>query len=88
MKNIKNEILDQLGYILCEASFRWWNWFDVPAHQWKRRHNVLFWLGRPSYRLGCFFYSLQDNDWGLGLVVDEDEYDCSSCTNCSCDKKE
>ena len=62
---VKWEILDLLGYVFCEASFRWWNLADDEAFvglsepTWKDQ--AVYWIGVPSYRIGCFFYNLQDD---------------------------
>jgi hypothetical protein len=76
LAKIKWEILDLLGYVFCEASFRWWDMFDDgsdledkiyhPTH-WER---LTYFIGVPSHRVGCFFYNLQ-NDEEAGVIYEE-----------------
>ena len=65
---LKWKALECLGYVFCEASFRWWNIFDDGSElerkishptRWER---ITYLIGVPSYRVGCFFYELQDNE--------------------------
>jgi len=76
---LKWEALDLLGYIFCEASFRWWNIFDDGSDlerkishptRWER---ITYWVGVPSYRVGCFFYNLQDDNFYPSATVVETE---------------
>jgi len=68
LTRIKWEILDWLGYIFCEASFRWWNIFDDGSDLERKISYLTRWemltygIGIPSYKIGCFFYGLQDNE--------------------------
>jgi len=60
----KWEVLDLLGYVFCEASIQWWERFDdTPLEDYPTRwNNITYLIGVPSYRLGCFFYSFQDDE--------------------------
>ena len=63
---IKWEALDFIGYMFCELAFRWFDIFDGPIEgdddfRWYHRIHDL--VGSTSYRAGCFFYSLQDDDY-------------------------
>jgi hypothetical protein len=72
LARFKWEILDWFGYVFCEAAFRWWDVFDdTPLHLYPTRRDTLVWLiGWPSYKIGCFFYSLQ-NDEAAGVTWSE-----------------
>jgi hypothetical protein len=64
LAKVKWEILDLLGYVFCEVSIRWWDLFDdTPLEGYPTRWNTITYLiGVPSYRAGCFFYGLQDDN--------------------------
>lgn len=76
LSRVKWEILDCLGYVFCEASIRWWDLFDDGSALEERccyptRWEMLTYsIGVPSYRIGCFFYGLQD-DKAIGIEVEE-----------------
>jgi hypothetical protein len=59
----KWEVLDCIGYVFCEFSFRWFDRFDVPFDEadWRWYHRVNYFIGSASYGTGCFFYGLQDD---------------------------
>ena len=63
----KWEVLDLIGYIFCEASIRWWDIFDdgsnieAKIYYPTRWDKLVYLIGVPSYRVGCFFYNLQDD---------------------------
>ena len=71
LSRVKWEVLVFIGFVFCEASFRWWSIMDdgsdlehkVYEPTWKDR--VVYWIGVPSYRIGCFFYNLQEPDSDL-----------------------
>lgn len=61
--NIRWGILDMLGYILCGISLWWWKLFNcnlAKPHSFSYIRSALYFIGIPSYKLGCFFYGLQD----------------------------
>ncbi|MBC8410906.1 MAG: hypothetical protein H8E12_19650 [Rhodobacteraceae bacterium] len=68
LSKIKWEILEWLGYVFCEASIRWWYLFDDGSDLERRCcyptrwEMVTYSIGVPSYRIGCFFYNLQDDE--------------------------
>ena len=69
----KWQVLDWLGYIFCEMSMRWWDKFDNspligPLTFWNK---VTYYVGLPSYNLGCFFYNLQDDAFITPLTIAE-----------------
>lgn len=70
LARLRWEILDLLGYVFCEASFRWWGLFDdTPLEDYPTRWDTITYLiGVPSYTVGCFFYNLQDDD-AAGVTV-------------------
>lgn len=76
---LKWEVLDWFGYIFCEASFRWWNMFDDGSDLEDKIYNptvlgrITYWVGVPSYRLGCFLYNLQDDTLYPSIRVAEAE---------------
>jgi hypothetical protein len=84
LSKIKWEILEWLGYVFCEASFRWWNIFDDGSDlERKISHltyceTVTYSIGVPSYRLGCFFYNLQDDEAAGIEAVETEESNESS----------
>lgn len=81
LARVKWEILDLLGYIFCEASIRWWDLFDDgPLVDYPTKWNTITYLiGVPSYRVGSFFYSLQDDEAaGVTVTVIDVEYDDES----------
>ncbi len=65
---IKWEVLDFLGYIFCEASFRWWEMMDDGSDLERKVYkpvlidHMTYWVGVPSFKIGCFFYNLQNED--------------------------
>jgi hypothetical protein len=70
-RKLKWEVLDLTGYIFCEASIWWWDIFDDGSDIENRIYYPAPWeqltylLGVPSYKIGCFFYNLQDDSvWG------------------------
>jgi len=72
----KWEILEWLGYIFCESSFRWWNLFDdTPVEQHPTRWDVVTYLvGVPTFKIGCFFYNLQDDE-AAGVIYKRVDYE-------------
>ena len=82
LAKIKWEILDLLGYVFCEASFRWWSIFDDGSDLERKISYLTRWemltysIGVPSYKIGCFFYGLQDDEaagYGFEIVEENDE---------------
>ena len=72
LARVKWEILDWLGYIFCEASIRWWDLFDDGStiEEYPTRwETFIYSIGVPSYRIGCFFYSFQDDE-AAGVEVE------------------
>lgn len=67
LAKLKWGCLELIGYVFCEASFRWWNIFDDGSNVEHRLYYPTRWerltylIGVPSYRIGCFFYNLQDD---------------------------
>ena len=60
---IRWETLELLGYIFCEISLQWWNRFDntplmSPPTLWNK---ITYLIGVPLYRMGCFFYNMQED---------------------------
>jgi hypothetical protein len=58
-------VLDILGYIFCGFALQWWKLFgcdQVTPQTFSYVRKVFYFIGIPSYRLGCFFYGLQDHD--------------------------
>jgi len=68
LAKIKWEILDWFGYVFCEASFRWWDMFDDGSNLEDKVYRPTYFdrmtylVGVPSFKIGCFFYGLQDNE--------------------------
>jgi len=66
LAKFKWEVLDCIGYVFCEFSFRWSNytgdapWDEVRRHGWVS--SALDFIGSASYGIGCFFYNLQDDE--------------------------
>ena len=72
----KWEVLDCIGYMFCEFTFRWFDYIgDVPwaDEDWRWYHHVYYFIGNVPYRVGCFFYNLQDDEAaGVEIeVIDE-----------------
>ena len=64
LDRFKWEVLDYTGYVFCEFAFRWFDVFDGPIpgdEDYRWYHCVPNFIGRTSYRIGCFFYGLQDD---------------------------
>jgi len=68
----KWEILDWIGYVFCEFTFQWFDRMgDVPwdEEDWRWFHHIYYFIGCIPYRIGCFFYNLQD-DKAAGVEVE------------------
>lgn len=78
LARIKWEILDWLGYVFCETSIRWWDLFDDGSNledhptRWEM---VTYAMGVPFYKIGCFFYGLQDYEAAGVEIVEVEETD-------------
>lgn len=51
-----------LGWVFCEASFRWFQMFDVPLSLSEEEDLTLlqrfvYFIGSKSYGLGVYFYN-------------------------------
>jgi len=54
-------MVDYLGWVFCEFSFRWFRWFDVPYNEEDYRwyHHISYFVGQKSYAVGCYFYDVE-----------------------------
>jgi hypothetical protein len=62
---LKWEVLECIGYILCEFTFQWFDRIcDVPwdEEDWRWRDHVYYFIGTIPYKFGCYFYGLQDDE--------------------------
>ena len=74
---VKWEVLDFIGYAFCEFTFQWFDRIgDVPWEEedWRWYHRVYYFIGSAPYRVGCFFYDMQDDEAAGVVWEDVDEY--------------
>ena len=72
LARFKWEVLDWIGYVFCEFTFRWFDYTDdVPwlEEDWRWYHHAQYFIGNVPYRIGCFFYGLQDDE-AAGVEVE------------------
>ena len=68
LAKFKWEVLDFFGYVFCEASIRWWDIVDDGSDLENKVYRPTCWdrmtylVGVPSFKIGCFFYNLQDDE--------------------------
>ena len=59
----KWEALELVGFVFCECTFQWFDRIgDVPwdEEDWQWYHRIYYFIGVAPYKIGSFFYNLQD----------------------------
>ena len=59
---MRSKLFENLGWLFCEMSFRWWDMFDGEEawdqENWSWFHKTHFRIGEIFQRMGNYFYTI------------------------------